>query len=147
MLKNGIEVDSGDEEDYELSEILENNKINMKSSNEISKILTEKNNDNINPENNSNEKNDNNSHSKPVEGSILIKKDGELEIYQYPYNSIIITMGIQYNDNFRYKIIHEDFGTNQNTSQTSDVIEYYIKEKMGDYIKLLIPLVSEIQLV
>ena len=33
MLKNGIEVDSGDEEDYELSEILENNKINMKSSN------------------------------------------------------------------------------------------------------------------
>ena len=56
-------------------------------------------------------------------------------------------MGIQYNDNFRYKIIHEDFGTNQNTSQTSDVIEYYIKEKMGDYIKLLIPLVSEIQLV
>ena len=80
MLKNGIEVDSVDEEDYELSEILENNKINMKSSNEISKILTEKNNDNINPENNSNEKNDNNSHSKPVEGSILIKKDGELEI-------------------------------------------------------------------
>ena len=168
ILKNGIEVDSGDEEDYELSEILENNKINMKSSNEISKTLTEKNNDNITPENNSNEKNDNNPPNKPVEGSILIKKDGELEIYQYPYKSIIFTeeeekkairlmvigptgsgkttllnsyinylMGIQYNDNFRYKIIHEDFGTNQDTSQTSDVIEYYIKAKNGRLYQII----------
>ena len=46
-------------------------------------------------------------------------------------------MGIQYNDNFRYKIIHEDFGTNQDTSLTSDVIEYYIKAKNGRLYQII----------
>ena len=42
-------------------------------------------------------------------------------------------LGIQFEDTFRYKIIHEDFGPNrkQDESQTSEVINYCIKENNG----------------
>lgn len=42
-------------------------------------------------------------------------------------------LGIQFEDTFRYKIIHEDFGPNrkQDESQTSEVINYCIKANNG----------------
>ena len=96
----------------------------------------------------------------PLEGSKLINKIGDLEIYLYPsvtfspseeskaisfmvvgqtgcgkttlLNSFInYLLGIEIEDNFRYKIIHENFGTSQSVSQTSEVSVYNIKSING----------------
>lgn len=40
-------------------------------------------------------------------------------------------LGIQIDDNFRYEMIHENFGTSQSVSQTTDVIIYNIKGANG----------------
>ena len=40
-------------------------------------------------------------------------------------------LGVQIDDNFRYKIINESLGTSQSVSQTSEVVIYNIKEANG----------------
>ena len=90
----------------------------------------------------------------------MICKKGELDIYLYPklelsdsekviavifmvvgqtgsgkttlLNSFLnYYLGIQIDDDFRYEMIHESFGTSQSISQTSDVIIYNIKGANG----------------
>ena len=94
----------------------------------------------------------------PINGSNLIEDDGFLKIYEYPkykfnkkqadesikiivlgptgsgkttlFNSFVnYLMGIQYADNFRYKIINETKRINEAHSQTSEVTNYNIIAK------------------
>ena len=44
---------------------------------------------------------------------------------------------IQYNDNFRYKIINENFGRGQSHSQTKDVTNYNIKTPEGKLYQII----------
>lgn len=147
-LPDGSEIDKEDEDDYQLSEIIKDDKVYIKSkSNEISTnsiptpIVQKKKN-------------------VPIEGSILVGKKGDLDIYLYPQiefndtekikavifmvvgqtgsgkttllNSFInYLLGIQIEDDFRYEIIHETFGTSQSHSQTSEVTVYNIKGTNG----------------
>ena len=46
-------------------------------------------------------------------------------------------MNIQYNDNFRYKIINENFGRGQSHSQTKDVTNYNIKTPEGKLYQII----------
>ena len=91
-----------------------------------------------------------------IPGSKLIGKKGDLDIYLYPkitfsdsekikavifmmvgqtgcgkttlLNSFInYLLGIEIDDDFRYEIIHESFGTSQSISQTLEVTVYNIK--------------------
>lgn len=97
----------------------------------------------------------------PIPGSRWIGKKGDLDIYLYPkieFNDaekikavIFMVVGqtgcgkttvlnsflnyileIEIEDNFRYEIIHETFGTSQSVSQTTNVTVYNIKGQM-DY--------------
>lgn len=149
-LPDGSEIDREDENDYTLSEILKEDKVYIKSNeylttSEKSNSLTNK------PTKKKNE---------PIPGSKLVGKKGDLDIYLYPkvefsdsekikaiifmvvgqtgcgkttlLNSFInYVLGIEIEDNFRYEIIHETFGTSQSVSQTSDVTVYNIRAING----------------
>lgn len=102
----------------------------------------------------------------PIENSKLIEKIGDLEIYEYPkielseeenktsikimvigptgsgkttlLNSYInYLMGINYSDNFRYKIINEVKNLNDAHSQTSEVTNYNIKAKNNKIYQII----------
>ena len=135
-LPDGSEIDKEDEGDYTLSEILKDDKVYMKSN--VPVTIPEK------------------KKNQPIPGSKLIGKKGDLDIYLYPkidfndsekvkavifmvvgqtgcgkttlLNSFInYLLGIEIEDDFRYEIIHESFGTSQSISQTSEVTVYNIK--------------------
>ena len=46
-------------------------------------------------------------------------------------------MGINYEDNFRYVIINEEFNKKQDQSQTSEVIVYNVKDPDGTVIQII----------
>ena len=46
-------------------------------------------------------------------------------------------MKINYKDDFRYKIINENFGRSQSESQTKDVIKYNIKTPDGKLYQII----------
>lgn len=46
-------------------------------------------------------------------------------------------MKIQYNDNFRYKIINENFGREQSQSQRKEVTNYNIKTPVGKLYQII----------
>ena len=141
-LPDGSEIDKEDEGDYTLSEILKDDKVYMKSNESLKTSLP--------PVTIPEKKN------QPIPGSKLIGKKGDLDIYLYPkidfndsekvkavifmvvgqtgcgkttlLNSFInYLLGIEIEDDFRYEIIHESFGTSQSISQTSEVTVYNIK--------------------
>ena len=141
-LPDGSEIDKEDEGDYTLSEILKDDKVYMKSNESLKTSLPV-----TIPEKKKNQ---------PIPGSKLIGKKGDLDIYLYPkitfsdsekikavifmvvgqtgcgkttlLNSFInYLLGIEIDDDFRYEIIHESFGTSQSISQTSEVTVYNIK--------------------
>ena len=142
-LPDGSEIDKEDESDYTLSEILKDDKVYMKSNESLKTSL---------PVTIPEKKKKN----QPIPGSKLIGKKGDLDIYLYPkitfndsekikavifmavgqtgcgkttlLNSFInYLLGIEIDDDFRYEIIHESFGTSQSISQTSEVTVYNIK--------------------
>ena len=147
-LPDGSEIDKEDEDDYSLSEIIKDEKVYIKSESlikatnvsQVTKVPVKKN--------------------VPINGSKFVSKKGDLDIYLYPkiklsdiektqaivfmvvgqtgcgkttlLNSFInYILGIQIEDNFRYEIIHEQFGTSQSVSQTNDVTVYNIKGTNG----------------
>ena len=149
-LPDGSEIEKEDEPDYILSEILKEDKVYVKS-----EQLSNKQNPSKNVEQKIIKKK-----NEPIPGSKLIGKKGELDIYLYPkleltdsekikavifmvvgqtgsgkttlLNSFLnYYLGVQIEDNFRYEMIHESFGTSQSVSQTSDVIIYNIKGANG----------------
>ena len=102
----------------------------------------------------------------PLSGSNFIEKNGSLKIYSYPIynfspeeqklskkimvigptgsgkttllNSYInYLMKIKYNDNFRYKIINENFGKGQSHSQTKEVNNYNIRTPEGKLYQII----------
>ena len=107
-----------------------------------------------------------NSQNIPLDGSNFIEESGGLKIYSYPIydfspeeqklskkimvigptgtgkttllNSYInYLMKIKYDDNFRYKIINENFGRAQSHSQTKDVTNYNIKTPDGKLYQII----------
>lgn len=147
LSSDGCEIDTCDESDYSVSEIILDGIVYMNSKtyqNEKMKPKIVK--KNI-----------------PIQGSKLIGNSKGLDLYLYPklifnpeqvkkaikimvvgqtgsgkttlLNSFInYLLGIQFEDNFRYKIIHEDFGPDrkQDESQTSDVTAYCIDAHNGN---------------
>ena len=147
LSSDGCEIDKDDESLTSISEILLDDIVYMssksyKSENIKPKIIKK---------------------SIPIEGSKFIQKSNGLDLYLYLkikfspektkkaikimvvgqtgsgktilLNSFInYLLGIQYEDTFRYKIIHEDFGPNrkQDESQTSDVTDYCIESHNGN---------------
>ena len=139
-LSDGCEIDIEDENDYQLSEIIDEGKVYIKSnSSNISLNTKAPSNKNI-----------------PIEGSKLISKKGKLDIYLYPkielneeekekaitfmvlgqtgcgkttlINSFLnYILGIQIEDNFRYEFVHMENGKFSYESQTSNVEVYNIK--------------------
>ena len=132
-LPNGNEINEANEDDYNLSEVIKNDKIYIKNNYQIEK-----------------------KQNKPIPGSKLIEEKDGLEIYLYPktelteeekkiakvfmlvgqtgsgkttlLNSFLnYILGIKLEDNFRYKIIHEKMGISPTESQTSEVNVYNIK--------------------
>ena len=98
--------------------------------------------------------------NKPIDGCRFLEKKNGLDIYLYPsaqftdyeeqkaiclmvvgetgcgkttlLNSFVnALLGIKIEDNFRYKIIHENFKTSQSKSQTQEVTSYNIKSVGG----------------
>ena len=159
-LTDGSEIDKEDENDYKLSEIIKEDKVYIKSKildqsnnsdnaqpddsklSRLKNFIFKK------------------KKKEPISGSTLIDKNGDLEIYLYPQidfneeekkkaiifmvvgqtgcgkttllNSFLnYILGIKIEDNFRYVIIHETFGTSQSRSQTSEVTVYNIKGTNG----------------
>lgn len=141
LSSDGCEIDISDESEYSIDEIMVEGIVYMSSK-------TYKN-ENIQPKIIKK--------SIPIPGSQLIGKSQGLDLYLYPtikftpeqsknaikimvvgqtgsgkttlLNSFInYLLGIQYEDTFRYKIIHEDFGPDrkQDESQTSEVTAYCI---------------------
>ena len=146
-LPDGSTIDKEDENDYTLSEIIKDDKVYIESNSlkkanvpQKEKIPVKKN--------------------VPINGSKLVGKKGDIDIYLYPkielsysekvkaivfmvvgqtgcgkttlLNSFInYILGIKMEDNFRYEIIHEQFGTSQSKSQTQDVSVYNIKGTNG----------------
>ena len=146
-LPDGSEIDKEDENDYTLSEILKEDKVYMKSKEALKSQIP------VTPKKTKEKK-------KPIPGSTLVGKKGNLDIYLYPsiefsdsekvkavifmvvgqtgcgkttlLNSFInYVLGIEIDDDFRYEIIHETFGTSQSVSQTTSVTVYNIKGTNG----------------
>ena len=140
VLSDGCEIDKEDESEIQLSEIIEEGKVYIKTksanTSDFSNIPSKK---------------------LPIQGSKLIVKKGILDIYLYPQielneiekekaiifillgqtgsgktlliNTFInYVLGIEFEDNFRYEIAHEASGIPRTETQTSNVIVYSIKE-------------------
>jgi len=147
LLTDGSEIDTKNEGNYQLSEIIKDDKVYIK----IRKSLSEKSNHITETTKKKNE---------PIPGSIKIKKEGDLDIYLYPrvefndeekskaiifmvvgetgcgkttlLNSLInYILGIQLEDNFRYKIFDDQYYENeyqpQWKNQVEEVVFYNIK--------------------
>lgn len=138
-----FEILKEDEQDYTLEEcLIDTNKIMMKKLKNIVKLNT------------------------PIENSKPIGEKDNLKLYLYPVdklteeeeekaivlmvvgqtgsgkttllNSYInYIMGINYEDDFRYKIIYEDFNKKQDESQTTEVTIYNIKAQDGTIIQII----------
>lgn len=165
VFPNGLKIDIDEENEYILEEILNNNKLCLyqEKFDKVTNKTTEKN-DNIIEKPKINKPL--NSLNEPLPGSKLINEEGNLKIYSYPeyeftkeeeskskkimvigptgtgkttlLNSYInYLMNIQYNDNFRYKIINENFGRGQSHSQTKDVTNYNIKTPEGKLYQII----------
>ena len=147
LSSDGCEIDTSDESDYSISEIMLDGIVYMnsktyQSENKKPKIFKK---------------------SVPIPGSTKIGNSKGLDLYLYPtlkftpeqvkkaikimvvgqtgsgkttlLNSFInYLLGIQFEDSFRYKIIHEDFGPDrkQDESQTSEVTSYFIDAHNGN---------------
>ena len=166
VFPNGLKIDIEEEEDYSLEEVIVNNTLNLYSKeNEKNKDITIKNEQPAKiPE--LFEKIPDNSQNIPINGCSLINEEGGLKIYSYPkyeftpqeqklskkimiigptgsgkttlLNSYInYLMKIKYNDNFRYKIINENFGRAQSHSQTKNVTNYNIKTPEGKFYQII----------
>ena len=139
-LSDGCEIDIEDENDYQLSEIIDEGKVYIKSNSSNTSL-------NIKAPSNKNI---------PIEGSKLISKKGKLDIYLYPkielnedekekaisfmvlgqtgcgkttiINSFLnYILGIKIEDNFRYELVHIEDGKFNYESQTSNVEVYNLK--------------------
>ena len=137
------EIDTNDESDFSISEIMSDVIVYMNSKTYQNQNITQK----IAKRN------------IPIQGSKLIGNSNGLDLYLYPekkftpeqvkkaikimvvaqtgsgkttlLNSFInYLLGIKFEDNFRYKIIHEDFSPFRN-NQISEVKTYYIEEHNG----------------
>ena len=150
ILKNKLKLDIEDESDYYLKELLiDKNKLFINSNTQNKKEVETNENRNV-----------------PIERSTFIYQEGNLNIYLYPeykfseeetkksikllvvgptgsgkttlLNSYVnYLMGIQYIDDFRYKIIHEETNKNQTHSQTSTVTKYNIRAKDGKLFQII----------
>ena len=166
VFPNGLKIDIEEEEDFSLEEIIVNNTLNLyNKENEEKKDITIKNEQPAKTPELSRNIPDN-SQNIPIEGSILINEEGGLKIYNYPtyeftpqeqqsskkimiigptgtgkttlLNSYInYLMKIKYTDNFRYKIINENFGREQSHSQTKNVTNYNIKTPEGKFYQII----------
>ena len=157
---NGLKLDIDEEEDFTLEEIIKENKLNLfcKNFNNINEETPIKNEEPaITPDNFPNV---------PLKESNFIEESEGLKIYSYPnydfspeeqksskkimvigptgsgkttlLNSYVnYLMQIQYDDNFRYKIINENFGKNQSHSQTREVNNYNIKTPDGKLYQII----------
>lgn len=139
ILSDGYEIDKEDESEYELSEIIEEGKVYIKTKSVNTSYCS-----NIS------------SKKMPIQRSKLIYKKNYLDIYLYPQielneiekeNSIVFillgqigsgktllinsfinyVLGIEFEDNFRYEIAHEKSRIPQTETLTSNVIVYNIK--------------------
>ena len=164
VFPNGLKIDIEEEEDFSLEEIIVNNTLNLyNKENEEKKDITIKNEQPAKTPELSRNIPDN-SQNIPIEGSILINEEGGLKIYNYPtyeftpqeqqsskkimiigptgtgkttlLNSYInYLMKIKYTDNFRYKIINENFV--QSYSQTKNITNYNIKTPEGKFYQII----------
>ena len=134
------QVMTNQEDDFQIEDIIKDGKVTLINTNELRPPIKK---------------------NKPIDGSIHLKKEKGLEIYLYPskkfspvdesksfsmmvvgqtgsgkttlLNSLVnYVTGINFDDNFRYVIINEDFGRDQSQSQTSDVNVYYIAPHNGN---------------
>ena len=155
ILNDGTEINIDDEVEFKISDITDNKKILMKIAKDQNEIPVEV---------YVNQKLKYNSQNIPIEGSILINEEGGLKIYKYPtyeftpqeqqlskkimiiapsgtgkttlLNSYInYLMKIKYTDNFRYKIINENFV--QSYSQTKNITNYNIKTPEGKFYQII----------
>ena len=169
VFPNGLKMDNDDEEDYILEEIVINNKLNLfRNNNNDIKRINEKYKDS--PINNERTlKTPDNCINVPLNGSNFIEESRGVKIYSYPkydfspeeqklskrimffgelgtgkttlINSYInYLMKIKYNDNFRYKIIDDNFRWRQSDSQTKEVkevINYNIRTLDGKLYQII----------
>ena len=150
------QVMTNQEDDFQIEDIIKDGKVTLINTNELDIIKDGKvtliNTNELRPPIKKN---------KPIDGSIHLKKEKGLEIYLYPskkfspvdesksfsmmvvgqtgsgkttlLNSLVnYVTGINFDDDFRYVIINEDFGRDQSQSQTSDVNVYYIAPHNGN---------------
>lgn len=153
LSSDGCEIDTSDESDYTASEIMTDGIIYLNSktyqNNSVKPKIVKKN--------------------VPIPGSEKVATEKGLDLYLYPQikfteeqvkkaikimvvgqtgsgkttllNSFInYLLGVQFEDNFRYKIIHEDFGPDrkQDESQTSNVTAYCIDAYNGNPAVMII---------
>jgi len=143
-LSDGCEIDKEDENDYLLSEVIDEGKVYIKTSSPTTSLNTKA------PSNK----------NAPIEGSKLISKKGKLDIYLYPkvelnktekeeaitfmvlgetgsgkttlINSFLnYILGINIEDNFRYEFVSVESEIFDKESQTSNVEVYNIKGMNG----------------
>lgn len=166
VFPNGLKIDIEEEEDFSLEEIIVNNTLNLYSKENEEEIDIAIKNEQPAKIPELSRKIPDNSQNIPIEGSSLIKEEGGLKIYNYPtyeftpkeqqlskkimiigptgtgkttlLNSYInYLMKIKYTDNFRYKIINENFGRSQSHSQTKNVTNYNIKTPEGKFYQII----------
>ena len=149
LTNDGFDILKEDEKDYTVEDcITEENKVILKK---IEKQKEQENKKLLNT---------------PIAESKFIKNKDNLDLYLYPTfeltkgeekNSIVVQvvrkienrkttllnvfinylMGINYEDNFRYIIINEEFNKKQDQSQTSEVTIYNIKAPHGTIIQII----------
>ena len=153
LSSDGCEIDTSDESDYTVSEIMTDGIVYLNSktyqNDSVKPKIVKKN--------------------VPIPGSVKVATEKGLDLYLYPQikfteeqvkkaikimvvgqtgsgkttllNSFInYLLGIQFEDSFRYKIIHEDFGPDrkQDESQTSKVTAYCIDAYNGNPAVMII---------
>lgn len=154
--QDGAQINEDDEKDFQLEEIISNGIVLLQK---IQKLQKQNQNESSPPL--AIEKIPEKNKNKPIQGCSIIEKKNGLDIYLYPsahfsdyeeeraiclmvvgetgcgkttlLNSFVNSLlGVNMEDDFRYKIIHENFNKTQTSSQTTEVTSYNIKS-VGDF--------------